>query len=144
MATEANKAIIKRYYEELWNAWNLEIADEIISGDIVFRGSLSVKIEGRDGFKEYVEMVREAFPDFHNQIEDMVAEDAKVVAHLTYTGTHEGVLFDVEPTGRKVKYEGIAIFRIADGQITNGLVIGDTLAVMLQISAPPEGFGFSK
>ena len=133
--SDENKALIVRFYEEMWNKWDLAVADEIIAPDITFRGSLAVTVQARGGFKEYVALVRSAFPDFHNTIEELVAEGDKVVARLTYRGTHQGELFNTAPTGRQVTYAGVAIFRIADGQVTDGWVMGDTLSVMQQIGA---------
>ena len=82
MSTEQNKAVVRRYYDEMWNRWDMALVDEIISEDVAFRGSLSVNAEGRDGFEYYMELVRTAFPDFHNQIEELIAEGDKVVARL--------------------------------------------------------------
>ena len=124
MSTEQNKAVVRRYYDEMWNRWDMALVDEIISEDMAFRGSLSVNAEGRDGFEYYMELVRTAFPDFHNQIEELIAEGDKVVAHLTYTGTYQGPLFGVAPTGKRVTYTGTAIFRLADGKIVDGWVNG--------------------
>ncbi|MBI4240227.1 MAG: hypothetical protein HY613_00795 [Candidatus Rokubacteria bacterium] len=52
MGTDANTALIRRYYEELWNGWRLELAEELIASDIRFRGALGVDVEGREGFKQ--------------------------------------------------------------------------------------------
>ena len=82
--------------------------------------------------------VRRAFPDFHNHIEELVAEDNKVVARLTYTGTHHGVLFGIGPTGKRVTYAGVAVFRIEAGRITEGWVLGDVHALLLQLSGGGE------
>ena len=69
---------------------------------MAFRGSLGQSVQGRDGFKEYMRAVRRAFPDFHNHVEELVAEGDRVVARLTDTGTHTGTLFDIAPTGTRV------------------------------------------
>jgi steroid delta-isomerase-like uncharacterized protein len=130
---EKNKSIIRRYYDELWNSWNLDLADELISADVSFRGSLGIVVQGRASFCDYVRFVRRAFPDFHNAIEELVAEGDKVVGRLTYTGTHLGELFGISATGRQVTYPGVAIYRIADGRIVNGWVLGDTRALMQQL-----------
>src|SRR3972149_9114158 len=84
MALDENKALVRRYYNQLWNNWDTKVADEIIATDIGFRGSLGVMTRGLEGFKQYVDTVRAAFPDFHNAIEDLIAEGDKVVARLTY------------------------------------------------------------
>jgi predicted ester cyclase len=141
---DTNKAILRRYYEELWNGWNLAIADELIDADIAFRGSLGVTVRGLEGFTRYVTLVRSAFPDFHNTIEDLIAEDDRVAARLTYRGSHRGELFGMAPTGKRVVYTGIAIFRIAGGKIVDGWVSGDTLSLLQQlgaISTPPQAAG---
>ena len=135
MSLTDNKDIIRRYYNDMWNRWDMAVADEIIAEDITFRGSLAVTVQARDGFKQYVDLVRSAFPDFHNAIDDLIAEGDRVVARLTYSGTHQGELFGVAPTGRQVTYAGVAIFHIANGQVIDGWVMGDTLGVMRQIGA---------
>jgi steroid delta-isomerase-like uncharacterized protein len=135
MATEENKKIIRRYYNELWNNWDLAVADELIASEIAFRGSLSVVVQGLEAFKGYVNLVRAAFPDFHNTIEELIAEGDKVVARLTYTGTHRGELFGVRPTGKRVAYAGVAIFFLLDGKIRNGWVLGDTMGLKEQLKA---------
>lgn len=133
MSIEANKAVIRRYYEDLWNAGDLAVADELIAPDLSFRGSLGETVHGRDGFAGYVARVRAAFPDFHNQIDDLIAEGDRVVARLTYRGTHHGELFGIAPTGRRISYAGVAIFQIASGQIVQGWVLGDTTGLMRQL-----------
>ena len=133
--TEENKALIRRYYDQLWNRWDLGVADAIISPGIHFRGSLGMSVEGIDGFKRYMETVRHAFPDFHNQIDELIAEGEKVVVRLTYSGTHWGELFGVGPTGRQVTYPGVAIFRIVAGEVIDGWVLGDTFALRQQLGA---------
>ena len=55
--------VIERFYHELWNRWNLDVADEILAEDVRFRGTLGSTLEGREAFKGYVETVRRAFPD---------------------------------------------------------------------------------
>lgn len=131
-----NKRLIRRYYDELWNQWKLDLIDEILAEDITFRGSLGLSVKGRDGFRAYLGVVRAAFPDFHNTIEEIIAEGDRVVARLTYRGTHEGRLFGYEPTGRSVTYAGAAIFLVDGCWIADGWVLGDTLNLTRQIETP--------
>lgn len=135
MSVETNKALVRRYYTELWNRWEMALIDELIAPDVTFRGSLGVVVRGREGFAGYVAMVRAAFPDFHNAVEELIGEADRVVARLTYRGTHRGPLFGLPPTGGAVGYGGIAIFRIADGRIADGWVLGDTLSLLRQLGA---------
>ena len=119
MSTGEHKDLVRRYYESLWNRWDFALAEELIAEDIVFRGSLGDSVRGREGFKDYMRAVRRAFPDFHNQVEELVAEGDRVVARLTYTGTHAGALLGIAPTGRRVNYAGVALFRWEFGVILN-------------------------
>jgi predicted ester cyclase len=132
---EENKVTIRRYYEEIWNRGDLSVADELIAPDIVFRGSLAARTRGVAAFKEYVAMVRRAFPDFSTTIEDLIGEGDKVVARLTHRGTHKGdLLFGIDPTQTEVTYLGISIFRLESGKIVDGWVVGDTLSLMRQLA----------
>ncbi len=78
-----------------------------------------------------------AFPDFHYTIEDLIAEEDRVAARLTYRGTHRGDLLGIAPTRKPVAYTGIAVFRLAGGMIVDGWVNGDTLGLMRQLGAVP-------
>jgi steroid delta-isomerase-like uncharacterized protein len=133
MDTGEHKNLVRRYYEALWNHWEFAQADELIAEGIAFRGSLGQTVQGREGFKEYMRTVRRAFPDFHNRLEELVAEGDRVVARLTYTGTHAGELLGIPPTGRRVSYEGVALFRVASGQIAEGWVLGDLYGLVAQL-----------
>lgn len=127
------KELVRIFYDRLWNQWECQLADELLADDILFRGSLGLTRIGRAGFLEYVEIIRTAFPDFHNTIEDLIAEGDKVVARLTYRGTHQGELFGQPPTGRKIEYAGVAIFTIKAGKIAEVWVLGDLYGLMRQI-----------
>ena len=128
------KSLIRRYYSEIWNAWSATALDELISPRIVFRGSIGTVVNGIDEFRQYVSKIRAAFPDFHNHIEDLISEGDKVVARLTYTGTHRGELFGFPGTNKRITYGGIAIFQFQEGEIVSGYVLGDTESLKRQIS----------
>ena len=80
--------LLKRYYEEMWNNWNFDLASELLTDDFRFRGSFSVDVVGREAFKDYMRLVQSAFPDFHNKIERSISTPGEVVAQLSYSGTH--------------------------------------------------------
>ena len=130
---DSRKALVRCYYVEMWNQWDFELADELIAESITFRGSLGVNVVGRDGFKEYMRTVQRAFPDFRNHIEELISEGNKVVARLTYTGTHEGLLFGIAPTGKKVSYGGVAFFLVSGHCIAEGWVLGDRQGLIEQL-----------
>lgn len=123
---EGNEAVVRRFYEELWNGWRLDVADEIVAATVLFRGSFGKTAHGRDAFKAYVEAVHEAFPDWRNHIEEMVTAGDRVAVRLRWTGTHRGPLDGFEPTGRPVEYCGAAFFRLGSGLIESAWAVGDT------------------
>lgn len=135
---ERQRVLIRRYYNELWNQWRFELTPELLSPDIVFRGSLGVDVKGRDGFRDYMLTVRTAFPDFHNTIEEVISEGDGAAVRLTYKGTHEGPLFGVPATGKRIEYSGIAIFHFENDLITQGWVLGDTLSLWRQLGMTPS------
>ena len=102
------------------------MTDEIVAEDLRFRGTLGVTLEGREAFKGYVGTVRTALPDCHNRIDETISCGDRVVMRMTWSGTHEGKLAGVEPTGARVEYVGAAIFRLSDGVIQEAWVVGDT------------------
>jgi steroid delta-isomerase-like uncharacterized protein len=122
----ANEVVIRRFYQELWNEWRLDQAAELVAADVRFRGSLGSEMRGRDQFIRYVETVRAAFPDWHNQIDEILTSGDRVATRMTWTGTHRGVLGKTEPTGAQVRYCGAAFFRLSAGVIEDGWVVGDT------------------
>jgi steroid delta-isomerase-like uncharacterized protein len=130
-----NKALVRQYYEAMWNRWDFTLADALIDEDVAFRGSLGIAVQGRAGFVDYMRAVHRAFPDFHNAVEELIAEGDRVVARLTYTGTHQGALLGIGATGRRATYAGVAIFRIAGGRVAEGWVLGDLHGLLRQLGA---------
>lgn len=94
-----------------------------------------MEARGRMAFCEYMRRVRNAFPDFHNKIEQLVAEGDQVVARLQYTGTHRGEIFGVRPSGKSSSYAGTAFFRIARNRVAEGWVLGDLVSLTQQLGA---------
>jgi steroid delta-isomerase-like uncharacterized protein len=132
---EQNKQLVRRFFDEMWNPWDFAKADELLDENIVFRGTLGSELKGRDAFRAYMRKVQSAFPDFHNAIVQLTAEDDRVVARTMYRGTHRGEIFGVAPTGKEISYAGAAFFRMAGGKIIHGWVLGDLLPLLRQLGA---------
>ena len=132
---ERNKNLVRRFFDEMWNPWNFAKADELLAPEIVFRGTLGNELKGRDAFRGYMRKVQAAFPDFHNAIEEISAEEDRVIARTRYHGTHRGEIFGVAPTGKTIAYSGAAFFRIEDGKIAHGWVLGDIVSLLRQLGA---------
>lgn len=118
--SNANAVVIECFYNELWNRWDLSVANEIVAENIRFRGSLGSSVEGRESFKSYVEAVRSAFPDWHNRIDEMISCHDKAVTRMSWSGTHLGRLSGIEPADRRVEYVEAAIFRLFERKIQEG------------------------
>jgi predicted ester cyclase/predicted enzyme related to lactoylglutathione lyase len=125
-APGGGQALVRRFYEQLWNSAEMSVADEIVATEIRFRGTLGGELRGLPAFKSYVEEVRAAFADWHNEIDELIGADGRIVARITCSGTHTGRLRGIEATGRRVSYAAVGIFRISGGLIREAWVVGDT------------------
>jgi len=131
--SEQNKALARRFYEEVFNKKNLKALDELCSPNFVDHNPMPGQEPGVQGIKELFNMFMGAFPDFNLKIEELVAERDLVVALTSGTGTHKGELMGAAPTGKKVTFKGIDMIRIRDGKATDVWHYGDDLMVMAQI-----------
>jgi steroid delta-isomerase-like uncharacterized protein len=126
--------LVRRFYAELWNRWDDAAVDELLDEAFVFRGSLGDQVRGRDGFRSYRDKIRSAFPDFHNQIVDLVTDGDRAAARLRYSGHHQGEVFGVAPSGIRVVYEGAAFFTARGGQLHEVWVLGDVAGLRRQLA----------
>jgi len=131
--TEANKAIVSRLFDEVFNQGNMGVIDEIVAPKFLHFTAGQVDAEGSESYKELVGVFRTAFPDLNVAVEDVVAKGDMVTVRLTYTGTHKGNLRDISPTDAEVIFTGISTFKISDGKIFEGKTEYDVLGVMLQL-----------
>ena len=139
MSTEQNKANARRFYEEVWNQGNLAIADELNAINFVDE-SLQPPVRSLEDLKHFVTMYRTAFPDAHFTIEDIIAEGDKVAVRFTATGTHQGDLMGIAPTGKHVTATGISIIRYENGKAMEGWANFDDLGMLQQLGViPPMG-----
>jgi steroid delta-isomerase-like uncharacterized protein len=128
-----NKAIARRFLDELWNRENFVAVDQLLASD--YDGHSSTEIRGPDGSKKFVSKLRIAFPDFQFKVVDQVAEGDKVATRWKICGTHEGEFQGMPPSGKRIEMTGITIFRIAGGKLIEGWTNEDALGVLQQIQA---------
>ena len=132
MSLEENKAIARRYPEEVYNKKNIDVLDEIIDENIINHW-WKPEINGLQTIKEYVSKNLVAFPDVKFTVEDQIAEADKVVTRVSFTATHKGEFRGIAPTGRKVEVTGVVIFKIVNGKIVETWAEMDTLGWMQQL-----------
>jgi steroid delta-isomerase-like uncharacterized protein len=138
MSAEENKAIVRRY----WGVWEednlIDLIDELLAPDYVNHSpGMPDQPTGPEGVKAVVSMFRSGMPDLRVDILDMIAEGDKVAVRYTVEGTHEGDLFGVPPTGRRVSIESITVERVSDGKIREHWRVTDTLDMVQQLGAIP-------
>lgn len=138
MSTEENKAVFRRYVDEVGNEGKLELADEIFDRYIAHQADGSVIERGPEDVRRFMGEFREAFPDFRCTIEDQIAEGDKVVTRWTMRGTHEGEFRGIAPTGNRLEITGIGIFRFSEGKVVESWDNFDQLGMMRQLGAIPS------
>ena len=141
MSTEENKALVRRFYEQM-DEDNVAIIDQLVATNYVGHVVGMEDIRGLEGLKELAATFHSAFPDLKHVIEDMIAEGDKVVARFTCSCTHKGDFMGIAPTGKQVIYTGISINRIVNGKFVEAWVEIDALGILQQLGAvPPLGEG---
>ena len=133
MSTEENKAVVRRFFEELLSTDNLALADEILSPDFRFYFAGSPDPMDLKRYKDFLAARRAALPDRRFAVEDMIAEGDKVSARFTMRGTHNGELRGIAPSGREVTMSGIDIIRLKEGKMVEDRVEVDQLGMMQQL-----------
>jgi steroid delta-isomerase-like uncharacterized protein len=130
--------LARRYFEEVWNQGKVDVLDELLSPAYVnHTPSAGQPRPGPDGLKPIVLAIRRAFPDLHYRIEDVIVSADAVVIRTTMTGTHEGDLFGLPPTHRKIRVTQIQIERVRNGRIVEHWRVTDELSLMRQLGALP-------
>jgi steroid delta-isomerase-like uncharacterized protein len=131
---ERNKELVLRMNEEVWNKGNLEIMDELYSTDFVqhFLPSGS-ETKGLDELRDHVGNHRQAFPDWEEEIKQIVAEGNLVAIHYTSTGTNTGSFLGNPPTGKQIHINEMSIFRIVDDKIVEQWLLPDLLSLNQQL-----------
>jgi serine phosphatase RsbU (regulator of sigma subunit) len=114
VSAEENKAIFRRYVEEVQNQGNLKVADEIFGRYISHQSDGATLERGPEDVKRFNEEYRSAFSDFHINIDDQIAEGDKVVSRVTLRGTHQRQFRDMAPTGKEVELKAVTIFRFSE------------------------------
>jgi predicted ester cyclase len=130
MPLEKNKAIVRGFIEA-YNARQLDLVDDFVSPNYIDHE----KNIDREGLKQLIAMGINAFPDWYETIEDIIAEGDKVWVLLAYTGTHKGEFVGLAPTGKKITSKAVDIYRIVDGKLAEYWNVTDNLNIFKQVGA---------
>lgn len=141
MSTEENKAISRRFWEEIFNGRNLNLIDELFAANYVEHGSGGRDLDA-EGIRQLLSMYFNAFPDLHATIEDLFAEGDRVATRWIGRGTHKGDLMGIPPTEKQVTAMGITIDRVVGGKFVETWELMDQLGMLQQLGVvPPIGEG---
>jgi predicted ester cyclase len=137
MSLEQNKAIVRRCIEEAFNKGNAAAMDEFLAPNVVPHPLPPGVSHDLEGLKRFFTTLLAAFPDYCLTIEDMVAEGDKVVIRSTIGGTHKGEFMGIAPTGKKVTWTAIEIWRIEGGKVVEIWGEVDQVGMMQQLGVVP-------
>jgi steroid delta-isomerase-like uncharacterized protein len=136
MSSDTNKAIVRRFIAEVWNAGNLAAADDLIHPDYTVPGVG----QGPDAVRHNIATYRAAFPDLAWEIDELVAEGNLVAARMRLRGTHRGEFRGISATGRSVTMAEMVFWQVRDGKLAAGWFQADGLGLRIQLGAiPPSG-----
>jgi steroid delta-isomerase-like uncharacterized protein len=137
--SEANKNVVRRLFEEVWNKGNLPVTDELFTPNYAHHDASTPDVgRGPESEKKRATLYRTAFPDLRLTVEDIIAEGETVVARWSCRGTHKGDLNGIAPTGKQFNITGISIARFTNGKMSEGFVNWDALNLMQQLGVVPE------
>jgi steroid delta-isomerase-like uncharacterized protein len=132
---DENKRLAQRWFEEVWNQGREGAIDELLCADGVGFGlaDTGTEVHGAEQLKPFVRNLRDAFPDLHITIEDMVSENDKVAVRFNLTGSHKGSGLGFPPTDHKINVTGMTILQISQGKLRHGWNNWDQLGMMQQL-----------
>jgi steroid delta-isomerase-like uncharacterized protein len=137
MSTEPNKAIIKRYYEEVLNGRKLDLIDQLAVEDYVEHDPFPGQGNGRNDLRARAELILGAFDPLRFTVEDVIAEGDRVVVRWSQVGTQSGAFMGMPPTGREFGINGIDIHALRDGRMAEHWHVVDQLGMLQQLGAIP-------
>ena len=127
-----NKALVRRWFEQVWNKGRAESIDELLADKGVVHG-LGAELRGPAEFKPFHAAYRNAFPDMVLQIEHMIADDDLVAVHWSATATHNGGGLGFAATGKRVNFSGMAFIRVEGNKLVEGWNSFDQLGMFQQL-----------
>jgi steroid delta-isomerase-like uncharacterized protein len=134
---DANRAVVARLYEDLWNQANPAAVTELVAGDCITHAPGPPLLHGPDGMAALINVWRTAFPDGVMTVDATYAADDRVATRFRFEGTHTGPLVVIEPSGKRVTVGGVAITRVVDGRVVSHWCEIDRAGVMAQIDDRP-------
>ncbi len=134
MSPEENKAVIRRLFDEVYNH-DHHVLDELVAQDVVNHAATEEHKRGIEGFRHVIEWGHAMAPDARYEILDMIAEGDMVACRVRVSGTMQGELFGVPPTGKSFTAEHVHWHRVVDGKLAERWAVRDDLGTLIQLGS---------
>jgi steroid delta-isomerase-like uncharacterized protein len=134
--SEQNKALLRRWFDEVWNKGNAQAIGEIVTDDVAIHGlsdASGTPITSITEFRNYHTQLRNAFPDIVVDVDNLIAEGDMVAARCSVRGRHSGELLGLAPTNSAVDFDGMVIVKVSDGKIVEAWNCFDFLRMSQQL-----------
>ncbi|QNI33601.1 ester cyclase [Alloacidobacterium dinghuense] len=132
MSKDANLATLGRFAEAV-NTGNFDLFKETVAAECVDHDPAPGQVAGPDGYRMFFSQMRTAFPDLKVALEGLVADDESIAIAYTLTGTHQGPLGEITPTGRQIKIRGVQLAKFKDGKMVERWGSSDQLGMFTQL-----------
>jgi steroid delta-isomerase-like uncharacterized protein len=136
MSVDEVKALVRQYTQRVWNEGDATALAELTTKDFVYRLGGQPPRDAA-GMRQFLENVRTAFPDWHVEIDDLVADDTMAATRWHGQATHQGTFQGLPPTGRRANVSGINVYRVVGGKIAAEWEQMDSLGLLQQLGALP-------
>jgi len=138
-AVRTNTEVVRDYIREVFNGHAPDLAAKYLAADVKWYGGTLGTVEGLENVTELLRGFIAALPDLHAAEQDLLAAGDTVVVRLVVEAAHEGNLLGIEPTGHRVRWDAVDIYRLADGLIVEEWAADDLTAILHQVGAytPP-------
>ncbi len=138
-AVQSNTEIVREHTQRVFNEHDPDLASEYLAPEVKWHGGLLGTVEGVANVTEMLRGFSGALPDLHATEQDVVAAGDTVAVRYVVEATHEGNLLGLEPTGRRVRWDAVDVYRLADGMIVEEWAGDDLAAILYQVGAytPP-------
>lgn len=129
----ANKALVRRFYKDVYVDWNMALVDEVVSPRFTSHDWPEDGPSGPQAFRDYYAAILSAVPDARYEVDDLIGERDRVVVRWRLLGTHESDFGGIAPTGKAIALKGIAIYRLDSGMLMERWVVSDLHGLLAEI-----------
>ena len=130
-----NKIALERQHTDVWSKGNVELIASVYTEDYVGHYPGGEQIKGHEGIRRFVEAHRVSFPDWNEEVLEMIIEGKHAATHYLSRGTHKGEFIGIAPTGNKIKIFEASIYRMANGRIAEQWAFPDVVSMQRQLSS---------